>query len=498
MMSVKKWAKHKSQYNPLRGLTIPRAVTLLEQHERGEYADVQWAFRFCERRYPVLMALVKRRTSAILEMEINIKAMQVNPGDARTLALAEQQVIVLREAYDRIDNLYEAIHHLCLASFREFAHVEKHRNAYGEVTHLEVLDQWNVVRCMSSGRWKYNPDALNVNYAALPDTSILDMRNFIYREEPLPIDPIALLAFIRSNMSQKDWDSFVETYGIPPLFVIMPPGISEDKQKEYQAIAEEVAGDARGALPGGSDVKTVDIGARAHPFKEHKDDQRAEVVLAGTGGLLTMLTESGSGTLAGSAHEETFRKIAAGEARLISEAFQKHFDAEVLERAFPGAPRLAYFDLSAGDATTTDDVIEQAKMLKEAGYTIEKQQLEEKTGYRLEICAMPDTPGREPDGVTRNRATPAPYNPRLVADGIKEIAEAQRAALRPVAEALQGLYRAAESDEVSDAVLTEELESFRAMLPHYIDPSSEIVTAIEELFVAAWANGIEEAANERG
>jgi hypothetical protein len=37
-----------------------------------------------------------------------------------------------------------------------------------------------------------------------------------------------------------------------------------------------------------------------------------QITMVGTGGLLTMLAESGSGTLAGAAHTETFMQIARG------------------------------------------------------------------------------------------------------------------------------------------------------------------------------------------
>ena len=43
-------AKWRAQFNPLRGLSFQSAVTLLEQGERGQYADLQWTYRFVEKR----------------------------------------------------------------------------------------------------------------------------------------------------------------------------------------------------------------------------------------------------------------------------------------------------------------------------------------------------------------------------------------------------------------------------------------------------------------
>lgn len=61
-----------------------------------------------------------------------------------------------------------------------------------------------------------------------------------------------------------------------------------------------------------------------------------QITLPGTGGLLTMLTESGSGTLAGSAHQEAFNQVAKADSVMVSEALRRDFDKPLLATAFPG------------------------------------------------------------------------------------------------------------------------------------------------------------------
>ena len=34
----------RDQYNPLRGMSLPRLVSLLEAGERGQFADLQWLY----------------------------------------------------------------------------------------------------------------------------------------------------------------------------------------------------------------------------------------------------------------------------------------------------------------------------------------------------------------------------------------------------------------------------------------------------------------------
>ena len=58
-----------------------------------------------------------------------------------------------------------------------------------------------------------------------------------------------------------------------------------------------------------------------------------------------MLSESGSGTLAGGAHTETFLQIARGDAVSLSEVFQREIDLPLTEgqRPFPARPPLFVF-----------------------------------------------------------------------------------------------------------------------------------------------------------
>ena len=63
---------------------------------------------------------------------------------------------------------------------------------------------------------------------------------------------------------------------------------------------------------------------------------------------------------------------------------QLTIDRFELTAAFPGAPRLAYFDIAAKEEQDIGDIIEHAAKLPAAGYKIERKQLEDKTGYVLE------------------------------------------------------------------------------------------------------------------
>ena len=367
----------RENYNPLRGLTMRRAVELLELGQRGDMAYLQWTFRTMERRgYPTLGALLTRCESPIENFgwEIKVKEeMPTLPGMSakQVQKLAEAQKTTLKVAYDQVDNLKAAILHLHLAEFRGYAHLQKHRDEAGEVYHLETLNQWCVCRDGLEGNWWWNPDSkstsaprqfLGMDFCIGGPALPLD--DFIIHEAPRPIDEVALVLLVRANLAEKDADGFLEIYGIPGGVVIMPGNVPQGKESEYEAAAQKVAEGGSGAIPNGADYKANDGPRGVDPFTprlKHVDEQ---LILAGTGGKLTMLAESGSGTLAGGAHSDTFEDIAEARGQRISERFQREFDAEVLDRKHPGEPVLVYFTLTSSDRDSAETTSFKREVVK--------------------------------------------------------------------------------------------------------------------------------------
>lgn len=388
----------RDNYNPLRSLTIARAVCLLEDGERGAYADLQWTYRFIEMQDATLGALIERRTAAIQKLDWDIKVRDKVPAGKEEIA--QRQKMALESAYERVSNFSAAVEFMVMASFRGFAHLEKVTDGDGNVIEFAPVDQWFWVREGIYGQWLMNRDAK-------PGTRTgeqVPLPRFIIREVARPINRVALISFIRKNLSQKDWDGFIEAYGIPAVFVIMPPNVPTDKEDEYFDAAEQVTSDARGVLPGGSDIKTVDNGARGtNPFKEHLQYQDEQIVMRGTGGKLTMLSEAtGIGGGATDAHSETFESIAKADAAEISEILRKQFDAEILAKVTPGEAAYAYFELAANEETDTAAVVKDVTSLNGAGYRVSSKWIAEKTGYELEAAEVPPS-----------NPAPAPAIPRI-------------------------------------------------------------------------------------
>ena len=362
---VRQSNRWRDNYNPLRGLIISKVILLLEQAERGDYAELQMVLRKIEKRYPILKGLKARRLAALKKLDWTVKIEDELPAGI-TEEQAKKQQQYLRSRYGLIRNLREAFSFLVMAEFRGFAILQKRYYQGGQndgaVRELYWLPQRNFIRDGEFGDFYWNE---NSNFGVTKETlgeknriggDELPLEDFVIRECDSPLYEIALIAFTNWAMGRKDWAAFVEVFGLPNSVVIMPANIPTGKEDEYRDSAEKVAEGVSGALPNGADVKFPTASVRGNaPFKEFCDAQNEDVVLAGTGGLLTMLTApTGIGKGPSDEHGDAFDEIAQGDAKEISEIFNREFDEPELEVAFPNQPHVAYFELAAPDKSEED------------------------------------------------------------------------------------------------------------------------------------------------
>ena len=113
----------RDQHNPLRSLTMPTAVNWLEQAQRGIYADLQWAYEVgIEPGNADLLCIRERSEAALRDCEWTVKT--IDPDTAKfDQALADDQEAFLRELWEGVENLSDAIGFLDSYRFRGFAHV---------------------------------------------------------------------------------------------------------------------------------------------------------------------------------------------------------------------------------------------------------------------------------------------------------------------------------------------------------------------------------------
>lgn len=473
----------RGNYNPLRGLNMARVVTYLDEAERGAYADIQWIYRQIEKRDATLRGVIRKLKASIKKLDWDIK---IPDGlDEAETPLAEAQQVYLRKAYDKIQNIRAAIGNLVMSEFRGFAHLEKVYQG-NDVVALELVPQWHWVRDGIYGEWQLNPEAKS----GIVEGEEVTLDEFLIREVDDPANLIALIAFVRKSLSQKDWDAFIETYGLPAIFAILGDQVGDDERDATQLLVETIIGNARGVLPKGTDIKMPGDSVRGnHPFSAHIRYQDEQIVLAGTSGTLTMLTDStGMNSGQADAQTQTFDALAVALAGDISEVFQEQFDQAMLEAAFPDQRHYAYFELAAKEEDDVDAEFDRALKASQAGYRIPADELAEKTGYKLESAPVPTQAQQTAIYNRENDKQPAPS---FEDQAREQFAKALAKDLQPLRERLEELMDLGDDADLEEAVA--ELESEYESLFAQLRKSGASDEALYDILMSAAVGGVDEA-----
>lgn len=367
--------------NPLDFLSVDMVREAVNEAQRGAWAKLQWLWEQLEPADGILATCVDRREAALKKIPWDIVPKD-GLSDAE-MCLAEAQVRTLTDFANAIENLGEGIAALGQASFRAFRAVQLYENDFGEFR-LNVTDNWNWARDGYKGAWQWNPAATFglTRGVPLPVAEETIIRRLCGR----PIDlPATMLCLDRAN-AKAQWLVYNGRYGTPPIFAIMPQGISDAQREEYIRFATQCVSNAAGVLPAGSDVKAVTPGVGGpDTFSRLIDLSTQEMVLRATGGLMTMLTAPGAGTNTetGSAHQDAFDDLADQEAEEIAALLQKALFAPLLEQWHPGQPVLAEFVMRRPDSDDAAATVQNIAALGAAGLRVEPEQVTELTGLRV-------------------------------------------------------------------------------------------------------------------
>jgi phage gp29-like protein len=396
---VRKSNLWRDNYNPLRGLVMSRLITIFEAAERGAYAELQLTLRKAEKRYPVLKGFVERLLCSVEELGWDVKVLKTLPPGA-TPEMAEKQRAFLKQRYDLIGNLNEAIGQIALAEVRGYSVLQKHRFEGGEndgaVSELYWLEPWCWSRDGYYGDFYYNEiSRFGVGLGACVATfgeknrlgsEQLPREDFIVREVESPLYEIALIAFVNWLMGRKDWAAFVEIFGLAKGVVIMPPNIAVGKEQDYQTAAEKVSDGVSGALPAGADIKFPTAGVRGEsPFEKYCEAQNQDVVMAATSGLLSMLTASGGGLNRGpnQEHQDIWVKIARMKGKRVNETLNKDFDVPELAAEFPGQQVCVYFNIPTEDNEDIGELADTVVKFEGVNLQTDVKEISDRAGMKL-------------------------------------------------------------------------------------------------------------------
>ncbi len=496
--------------NPLRGMTLQRAVALYDSARNGDTVHLQWLYQEIESADPTLMVCADRRGGALVTLDWSIRTRKPARVRGWDEGLAAEQTAMLEAEYGRADqgNLTAAVEHLASAMFRGFAHVAPLYTSDGRgLEGFEVLDHWNFRRDIATGEWLWNPNGYayeRVTLDAIPRDELASVVRSRHIDYP------ALSIYLRSALGEKAWGQFLERYGIPPVIIVMPPDIPAEKEALYLAAAEDVAKGASGALPNGASASYATEARGTDPFSVFLDHQQKLVVLMATGGLATSLeTAQGLGSGTSDAHSDTWRAVWLKDSIVIADALNRGVTRLLLDRNFPGRAHLAYFAFDAEPARAPGEIFEDAGKARAAGYTIDRAQLEEKTGYTLapyEPAAAafppPAAPWRSPDADASAQTpsnlvakplqnasnapddeAPSPEDgtPQNASDAVLgDLAKSLAADMSPAAERVAALLDMPEAERASAA--RELMDELPELLPADPEMAAVFETALAEAF----------------
>lgn len=488
-------------FNPLRGLSLRTAQGIFDAARRGNDVRLQWLYENIEQSDPTLMICAERRASALIDLSWLIRPKASSRARGFDESLAREQVAFLEQAYGDAEeaNLVPTIEHLSKAFFRGHAHARPIFSADGtSLRGFDLLNAWNVCRDVVSGQWFWNPSASEtLDFASLSPVPSGELCTLV---RPRHIDYPALAIYLRNNLGEKAWGKFLERYGIPPVIITMPPDVDPAQVETYCDRAARVADGGSGALPAGSTVSYATEARGTNPFAEFLDHQQKLIVLMATGGMLTSLTgATGIGQGATSAHEETWRTIVRRDAAAVATILNRTVSNALLSRAFPGKPHLATFDFETEPPPSASDVFALAAQAMQAGYQVAKEDLEERTGYRLQSVQAPQPlePGSsstagaswnllgnsttsstalETQGIVKNKAPDSLRRLRRLASALQD-------ELSPAAEALQAFL---------EAPTQAGAQALASKLPDLLEADPESAAILEAELSRAFQDALEE------
>lgn len=374
---IKAQNKWISAYNPLDTITIETVRRCLQQDLRGAYAEQQWIWEQMERYDPMMVTCVNKRETALKKFTGDVVIKQELSDRDQMLAEAQQRTI--RDLINAINNMDEAHLALSQSSRRHYKFLQPYEDSKG--LYLLPINNWLICRDGYSGAWQWNPTA---NFGATrtgiePPVPFTDL---VCRIHPRPVDLAAMSLVINRKITQAQWDVFLGRYGTPPLFLVMPPDISEELRTEYIRVAQQCVSNSAGVLPNGSDVKSAPVPATSvELFDRRLKVSNEEIVMLFTEGKLTILAESGSGTLAGGAHQDGWDDWGAGEADDIAGALTRGLVNRCLDQYHPGQPYLVEYALSRVETADPQMEIQSVTSLRSAGYDIPDEQVSQRTGW---------------------------------------------------------------------------------------------------------------------
>ena len=432
-------------WNPLRFLTERQVEMMLDNARSGRISQLQALYALVEQNCLTLAMCISRRESALPDW--TIKRRDTRRYRSYDEKLAQEQESFLYDQFVQCEDsgtLIKALDTLHKAVFRGIGVV------------LPIYDQFGLQKILSLDPWNFAIDFTRHNefgqyplYWNPAGTDIIDFKASLERipdDEVVanfsnaPIDSFGLQIFLAQQMGFESYNKLIARKGLPATYIIAPEDLPSENLQTWAEKAVDCARGGSGAFPYGSSVITQDINPAASTSIENfLEYMSKQIVLASTGGTLASLAQAtGLGSNIADVQNDVFKSIVRKDAYKIGDLINRGIAKKLLNEQFPGKPHLAYFDLADEEKQSADKYLDDAVKAKNAGLSIDMNQLQELTGYKLtpvveekkeegSIWNVPRLNAEKPEdknAVEEWRATEKEEKPQEVANSEAEVEEA--------------------------------------------------------------------------
>ena len=229
---------------------------------------------------------------------------------------AQRQKTALEEFYHSVNGLQQSFGQLASAMFYGYAHLQYIEDSWGR--RFEFIPQRYWVRPGVLNEWQFNPQC----YIGVDTGESVEEETLVVMEHRYPILSPAARASFERNHAKITWDNHMDRYGSAPVIINAPKDASPAVMDAMERACEQLKSGASIVLPPESPAAPLNASNINENYFLSRinmaDKDQVRFVMAGT---LTVLNESGSGTLAGSAHTDSWNAVVSAVCSKVAEAF---------------------------------------------------------------------------------------------------------------------------------------------------------------------------------
>ncbi len=320
------------------------------------------------------------------------------------------------------------------------------------------------------------------------------------------------IAYIYKHLPLRDWLIYCGRHGMPGIAGKTTAAPDSAEWKAMETAVANFAAEFAAVMSSGDSIEPLNMSAQGElPYPKIIDRMDRMMAALWRGADLSTIS-SGADSVGSSLQAEEKEVLEASDSAMISEALNTYLDPWVIRYHLGDETPLAYIQVKTATRRIVEQDLKVDQQLHTMGFPIQLKTLSATYNRPLpegspEILAPPQAPPqgpgqRAPIPAAANERRPALVEPGPIGEFLASIRLALPAAisadLKPLADRLIELYRAADAADMDDEPFRALLKTFRdeelPELAKKILSEAQAPETLREIMNAAFALGIEQGA----